>query len=58
MADEMRSFAEHKLARFKIPRRFEAVDRLPRQDSGKIFKDRLRQRYRSLAAVEISRSDR
>lgn len=56
MEQELRSFAEHKLARFKIPTRFETVASLPRQDSGKLFKHRLREHHRSLAAAETSRS--
>jgi long-chain acyl-CoA synthetase len=37
----IRTFLEERLARFKIPKYFEIVDDLPREDSGKIFKRKL-----------------
>ena len=33
------------LAKFKLPRRVELVNEMPREDSGKIFKRKLRERY-------------
>lgn len=44
-ADELRCFLLSRLANFKIPRRFEIRESLPRDDSGKIFKRFLRQPY-------------
>jgi long-chain acyl-CoA synthetase len=40
------------LARFKCPRRVDFVDHLPRTDSGKLYKRRLRDEYRARAAAE------
>ncbi|MEQ6248694.1 AMP-binding protein [Sulfitobacter sp. HNIBRBA3233] len=44
-AQEVMAFLEGKLARFKMPRTIDFHDRLPREDSGKIFKPRLRAPY-------------
>jgi long-chain acyl-CoA synthetase len=44
-ADAVRSFLGHSLAKFKLPRRIELVDQMPREDSGKIFKRKLRERF-------------
>jgi long-chain acyl-CoA synthetase len=38
---ELRAHLEARLARYKIPRRFELVETLPREDSGKLFKRKL-----------------
>ena len=38
-------FLQERLARYKVPRLIEVVDALPREDSGKIFKQRLRDPY-------------
>jgi long-chain acyl-CoA synthetase len=38
---EIRAHLEARLARYKIPRHFELVDTLPREDSGKLFKRKL-----------------
>jgi len=43
--DELRAFVRKKLANFKVPRLIEIIDFLPRDDSGKIFKRVLRDRY-------------
>ncbi len=40
--ESVAAFLDGKIARFKIPRVIETHDRLPREDSGKIFKQRLR----------------
>ncbi len=40
--DGIRAHLEARLARFKIPKHFEFVDDLPREDSGKLFKRKLR----------------
>ena len=44
-AESVRSGLEGRLARYKIPRRIEFASALPREDSGKIFKRRLRDVY-------------
>ena len=44
-ADAVLKFLEGKLARYKHPRIIDFHDALPREDSGKIFKPRLRGRY-------------
>ena len=40
--EELRSFAEPKLARYKLPLRLHVVDALPRNPAGKVLKFRLR----------------
>jgi long-chain acyl-CoA synthetase len=49
LAGELVTFCRDRLAHFKCPRRVEFVDRLPRQDNGKIYKRLLRDRYRERA---------
>jgi long-chain acyl-CoA synthetase len=44
-ADAVRAHLSRSLAKFKIPRRIEFVDTMPREDSGKIFKRKLRERF-------------
>ncbi|MBI3513765.1 MAG: AMP-binding protein, partial [Proteobacteria bacterium] len=44
-ADAIRAFLGQTLAKFKLPRRIEFVDAMPREDSGKIFKRKLRERF-------------
>lgn len=43
--DDVRGFLGSKLARFKLPRKLDSHQELPREDSGKIFKQRLRDPY-------------
>jgi len=43
--DELRAHMRRHLANYKIPRRIEMRDELPREDSGKIFKRVLREPY-------------
>jgi acyl-CoA synthetase (AMP-forming)/AMP-acid ligase II len=43
--DELRGFAESRLARYKQPREYEVRDVLPRTDSGKLLKRVLRDEY-------------
>jgi len=43
--EEMQAFLAPLLAKFKIPRKLDTHDALPREDSGKIFKQRLRAPY-------------
>jgi len=44
-ADDVRAFLRERVARFKVPKVIEFQDELPREDSGKIFKRKLRQPY-------------
>ncbi|HEY7439265.1 MAG TPA: AMP-binding protein [Acidimicrobiia bacterium] len=46
LANELIAFCRERLASFKCPRGVEFVDALPRDDNGKIYKRRLRERYR------------
>jgi long-chain acyl-CoA synthetase len=46
LADELIAFCRARLAHFKCPRSVDFIDRLPRQDNGKIYKRLLRERYR------------
>lgn len=48
---ELRSRLASKLARFKIPRLMKFVLDLPREDSGKVFKRKLRDEYRVIEAA-------
>lgn len=43
--EELTSFLRARLARYKVPKLIEVTDALPREDSGKIFKQRLRDPY-------------
>lgn len=52
-AEAIRSALGHKLSRFKLPKIIEFVGELPREDSGKIFKRKLREPYWAKAAAEI-----
>jgi long-chain acyl-CoA synthetase len=44
-ANDVRAFLKGRLANYKVPKVCDFVDRLPREDSGKIFKRRLREPY-------------
>jgi long-chain acyl-CoA synthetase len=44
-AQQIKDFLSKKLANFKVPRIIEFRDSLPREDTGKIFKRRLREEY-------------
>lgn len=50
---EIMAFLDGKLARFKHPRIIDFHDALPREDSGKIFKPRLREKYWAGAGRKI-----
>ena len=50
LAAELMAFCRDHLAHFKCPRSVDFVSELPREDTGKIFKRKLREQYR--AAVE------
>lgn len=43
--DEVQNFLLDKIAKFKIPKKLDIHEQLPREDSGKIFKQRLRAPY-------------
>jgi acyl-CoA synthetase (AMP-forming)/AMP-acid ligase II len=43
--DQVRAHCQGRLGRFKIPKRLEIIDALPRNGSGKVFKHVLRGRY-------------
>jgi len=51
LAEELIVFARGKLAGYKVPRSVDFVDRLPREDNGKLYKRQLREAYRAAAAV-------
>ncbi len=51
--DELVSFCAEHLARFKVPKVFEIVDHLPRNDSGKVLKRALRDRDSQGAAADL-----
>ena len=49
LAQELMDFARVRLAHFKCPRTVDFVASLPREDTGKIFKRKLRDQYRAQA---------
>jgi long-chain acyl-CoA synthetase len=49
LAEELREFCRAHLAHFKCPRRVDFTEQLPREDTGKIFKRKLRDQYRAAA---------
>jgi long-chain acyl-CoA synthetase len=51
--DEVRKHVRDKLAGFKVPKVVVFDDDLPREDSGKLFKRRIRDRYWKEADVRI-----
>jgi long-chain acyl-CoA synthetase len=51
LASELIDHCRANLAHFKCPRAIDFVDSLPRTDSGKLYKRRLRDEYRELAAA-------
>lgn len=51
--DEVKTYLREHLAGFKVPRRIEIGKDLPREDSGKIFKRRLRDKYWQQAGRQI-----
>lgn len=52
-ADGVGAFVRRHLARYKVPKVIEFVDTLPREDSGKIFKRKLRAPYWEKAGRQI-----
>ncbi|MEY2473475.1 MAG: long-chain acyl-CoA synthetase [Actinomycetota bacterium] len=49
LAAELIAFTRDRIAHFKCPRTVDFVDKLPREDNGKIYKRRLREEYRNNA---------
>jgi len=49
LAAELMAFCREHLAHFKCPRSVDFVPELPREDTGKIFKRKLREQYRAAA---------
>jgi long-chain acyl-CoA synthetase len=49
LAAELVEFCRERLAHFKCPRTVDFTDRLPREDTGKIYKRLLREQYRAAA---------
>ena len=49
LAQELMAFCREHLAHFKCPRSVDFVEQLPREDTGKIFKRKLRDMYRAAA---------
>jgi len=47
LATELIDFCRDRLAHYKCPRSVDFVDELPREDTGKIFKRKLRDQYRA-----------
>lgn len=54
LAQELIDFCRARLAHFKCPRRIDFVDKLPRSENGKLYKRRLRERYRADANTTVS----
>jgi acyl-CoA synthetase (AMP-forming)/AMP-acid ligase II len=50
-AEELTGWARKSLAGFKVPAAFEFVDELPRTDTGKVLRTKLRQRYENQAST-------
>jgi long-chain acyl-CoA synthetase len=50
LAQELMDFTREHLAHYKCPRSVDFTDALPREDTGKIFKRRLRDQYRAAAS--------
>jgi acyl-coenzyme A synthetase/AMP-(fatty) acid ligase len=46
LAAELIAYCRVRLAHFKCPRSVDFVDALPRYDNGKLYKEKLRERYR------------
>src|SRR5262249_1443043 len=49
LAAELIEFCRRRLAHYKCPRPADFIDQLPRQDTGKLYKRLLRDRYREAA---------
>jgi fatty-acyl-CoA synthase len=53
-AEQVIAFTDGRLARYKMPRRVEFLDALPRNPQGKLLKRVLRERYRQAPALDSS----
>jgi fatty-acyl-CoA synthase len=53
-AKELESFCRERLALFKVPKRFEFVEELPKGGTGKILKARLREKYWQSLAKHVN----
>lgn len=51
LAQELIAFCRARLAHYKCPRSIDFIDKLPRNENGKLYKRRLRERYRGDAAA-------
>ncbi|MBA1914129.1 long-chain fatty acid--CoA ligase, partial [Escherichia coli] len=51
--DEVRNFVRERLAGFKVPREVVFHDTLPREESGKIFKRKLREPFWTGRSTQI-----
>ncbi|WP_262695688.1 AMP-binding protein [Kordiimonas aquimaris] len=51
--ESIKTFLSSRIASFKIPRKLDIHDKLPREDSGKIFKQRLREPYWSETGRQV-----
>jgi long-chain acyl-CoA synthetase len=56
LATELIDFCRDRLAHYKCPRSVDFVDELPREDTGKIFKRKLRDQYRAASSASDQRS--
>ena len=56
LAAELIDFTRARLAHFKCPRTVDFVNQLPREDTGKIFKRKLREQYRLAGATNKSQA--
>lgn len=46
--EEVQAFAGQRLARYKLPREVRIIDALPRNSNGKVLKDELRERCKTI----------
>ena len=56
LAAELMAFCRDRLAHYKCPRSVDFVEELPREDTGKIFKRKLRDQYRAASNASDQRS--
>ena len=58
LATELMEFCRGHLAHFKCPRSVDFVPELPREDTGKIFKRKLREQYRAASAGKLTKDQK
>ena len=56
LAAELMAFCRERLAHFKCPRSVDFVSELPREDTGKIFKRKLREHYRAASGRQLTKT--